>query len=238
MPLTACLFELAVSHLIAMGVNQNRRMWFIIDELASLGRLNGFSSLMSEGRKYGGCVLAAMQSITQLFENFGQYGASHIFGQFATKFLFRTDDPISAKIIADIFGQLEYSHQQKNTSFGANEFRDGISYTEQQRHKPLITTDALASLADHQCFVGLPEPLVRIAKIKVPVAFNIQEKHQAFIARSVMIDPPQQRAAESDDSNIEQEPTIDQPIDSVLDDHQLTTDQQELDPILTKQAIF
>ena len=183
MPLIACMFELSVSYLIGMGINHNRRMWFVIDELASLGRLNGFSTLMSESRKYGGCVLAATQSINQLIENFGTHTANHIFGQFATKFLFRSDDPTSAKIISNIFGELEYSHQQKNTSFGANEFRDGISYTEQQRHKTLITTDNLASLADHECFVGLPEPKIRIAKIKVPLAKKAQDIHPGFIMR-------------------------------------------------------
>lgn len=88
MPLNACLFELAISYLVELGINQQRRMYFIIDELASLGRLTGFTTLMSESRKYGGCVIAATQSINQLFDNFGQYGGNSIFGQFATKFFF------------------------------------------------------------------------------------------------------------------------------------------------------
>ena len=136
---------------------------------------------MSESRKYGGCVLAATQSINQLYENFGKYAANTIFSQFATKFLFRTDDAESAKIIANIFGELEYSHQQKNTSYGAHEFRDGISYTEQQKNKAIITPDSLASLEDNQCFVGIPNPKIRLAKINVPIAKNITDKHQGFI---------------------------------------------------------
>lgn len=183
MPLLASFFELSVSHLIGMGIKEDRRIWFIIDELSALGKLNGFNTLMSEGRKYGACVLAATQSISQLFENFGMHSASSIFGQFATKFIFRTDEPAATKIIADIFGELEYRHQQKNTSFGANEFRDGISYTEQQRSKSLISSDTLASLEDLECFVGLPEPRVRIARIKVPLA-KISDKHQGFILQS------------------------------------------------------
>lgn len=204
MPLLACIFELAVSYLIGMGINQDRRLWFVIDELASLGRLNGFSSLMSEGRKYGGCVLAATQSISQLFENFGTHSGSSIFGQFATKFVFRTDEPSATKIITDIFGELEYRHQQKNTSFGANELRDGISYTEQQKARSLITTDMLASLADLECFVGLPEPKVRIARIKVPLV-KVADKNPGFIqsTKDISIDiPDATREADIDaDSN-------------------------------------
>lgn len=180
MPLNACLFELAISYLMEIGINDQRRIWFIIDELASLGRLNGFSTLMLESRKYGGCVIAATQSLNQLFENFGAYAGSSLFGQFGTKVVFHTDEPAATKIISDICGKLEYSQQQKNTSFGANEFRDGISYTESTKHKAVITTDTLASLADNNCFVFLPEPSVRIAKITIPIS-KTKDIHSGFV---------------------------------------------------------
>ena len=51
------------------------------------------------------------------------------------------------------------TRQQKNTSFGANEFRDGISYSEQEQKKQMIETSDLASLATGQCYVFLPEPI-------------------------------------------------------------------------------
>ncbi|WP_425361220.1 type IV secretion system DNA-binding domain-containing protein [Candidatus Tisiphia endosymbiont of Ceraclea dissimilis] len=182
MPIIACLFELAISCLIGIGINEKRRMWFIIDELASLGNLSGFSTLISESRKYGGCILSATQSINQIFDNFGMLQGSTIFGQFATKFLFRSDEPATAKIITEIFGQLEYATSQKNTSFGAHEFRDGVSYTEGTKRKALITTNDLATLADLECFVSLPEPKARIARIKVPIASDVPLKHPGFVA--------------------------------------------------------
>ncbi|WP_341761834.1 type IV secretion system DNA-binding domain-containing protein [Candidatus Tisiphia endosymbiont of Thecophora atra] len=184
MPLTSCLFELAISCLIGIGINEKRRMWFIIDELASLGNLPSFPTLISESRKYGGCVLCATQSINQIFDNFGMLQGNSIFGQFATKFLFRSDEPATTKIITEIFGQLEYATSQKNTSYGAHEFRDGISYSENTKHKALITTDDLATLADLECFVGLPEPKARIARIKVPLAADVPKKHPYFVAAS------------------------------------------------------
>lgn len=156
LPLLACILELAVSYLIETGINEQRRMWFIIDELASLGRLNSLSSLLAESRKYGGCVLAATQSLNQLFDRYGHYAGSTLFDQFATKFMFRSTDPSTARLITDIFGNVEYASQQKNTSYGAHEHRDGVSYTEQEKRKSLITTNDIASLKDLECFVGLP----------------------------------------------------------------------------------
>jgi type IV secretory pathway TraG/TraD family ATPase VirD4 len=156
-------------------------MWFVIDELAALGRLNAFTTLLSESRKYGGCVLAATQSINQLFENYGHYSGSAIFDQFATKFIFRSSEPSTARIISDVFGHIEYASQQKNTSYGAHEHRDGVSYTEQEKRKQLITTHDIASLGSLECFVGLPEPNIRIARVKLPAVTNVPQQHQGFM---------------------------------------------------------
>lgn len=71
-----------------------------------------------------------------------------------------------------MFGSASYREQQQNTSYGAHEHRDVISYTEQEKRKALVTVDDLASLADLECFVELPEPTARIAKIKTPIIKN------------------------------------------------------------------
>ena len=56
LPLVACLSELALTQLMDIGIDKNRRVWCIFDELASLGLLPSLPPLMSEGRKYGACV--------------------------------------------------------------------------------------------------------------------------------------------------------------------------------------
>ena len=61
--LIACLTELALAQLMEIGINKNRRVWIIIDELPALGVLPALSPLMTEGRKYGACVIACMQSL-------------------------------------------------------------------------------------------------------------------------------------------------------------------------------
>ena len=71
--------------------------------------------------------------------------------------------------------------EQKHTSYGANEIRDGICYTEQERKKLLITANDLATLENLECFVGLPEPEVRIARIKLPLVKVHPENNIGYV---------------------------------------------------------
>ena len=73
--------------------------------------------------------------LNQLYSQYGHYDGSTIFGQFGTSFFFRNTEPAIAKMISSMCGSETITRQQKNTSFGANEFRDGVSYNEQQQKK-------------------------------------------------------------------------------------------------------
>jgi type IV secretory pathway TraG/TraD family ATPase VirD4 len=159
-----------------IGIDESRRVWTIIDELASLSKLPALPIAMSEGRKYGLCVVASMQSLNQLYEQYGTYGGSTIFGQFGTSFFFRNTEPAIAKMITSISGTETITRQQKNTSFGANEFRDGVSYNEHQQRKALIEADGLASLAVGECYALLPEPAVKLVKLKTQ-KINLKNKN-------------------------------------------------------------
>ena len=160
---------------------------FIIDELSSLGNLPALPTLMSEGRKYGSCIICGLQSLNQLYSLYGQYEGSSIFGQFGTSFFFRNTENIIAKQVSDMSGMETITRQQKNTSFGANEFRDGISYSEHQQKKLLIEPSDLSSLGTGECYVFLPEPQVRMAKIKIAQTTQ-SNKNDSFVTTNAAPD--------------------------------------------------
>ncbi len=187
LPLIASMVEIACSEMMNIGIDQNRRLWFVLDELAALGNLPALSSLIAEGRKYGACVLAGLQSLSQLNEVYGSYGASKLFGQFGTLCFFRNREESIARMFTHMCGKEIRIHQQKNTSFGAHEFRDGLSFTEQERQKDLVTYKDIASLGVGECYMLLPEPKVYLAKIQTPEA-NIAQKQEGFISADTVFD--------------------------------------------------
>lgn len=179
LPIISCLADLSLSLLMDIGINDQRRVWFVIDELAALGKLPALGGLMAEGRKYGACVLAGLQSLNQIYAHYGQHDGSTIFGQFGSKFFFRTDEPTIGKMISSMCGTETVTRQQKNTSFGANTYRDGQSYTEQEKSRNLVEYSDLTKLAVGECYVLLPEPEVRLSKIQVPEK-NMSDKNPGF----------------------------------------------------------
>jgi hypothetical protein len=45
--------------------------------------------------------------------------------------------------------------------------RDGVSFGKVERVKPLVSIEGLASLPNLECFVKLPDPNCRVARIKM-----------------------------------------------------------------------
>jgi type IV secretory pathway TraG/TraD family ATPase VirD4 len=179
LPLISCFTELALTQLIDRGISSNK-VWFILDELPSLGRLPALSLLMTEGRKYGAAVIASLQSLNQLYGVYGNNKGSTIFGQFGSSFFFRNTEPTITKMISTMCGFETITKQKKNISFGANELRDGISYGEVEQRKNLVEENDIANLGVGECYALLPEPKVRLAKITVPYT-NASDKSEEFV---------------------------------------------------------
>ena len=159
------LMDLILNNIMELGADNNRRIWLVIDELPALKQLPSLPTALSELRKYGGCIMAGIQSTNQLLEIYGQNSAYAMIDQFNTKFIFRTDDNNFASYICKNFGEIEYEESSENFSYGAHEMRDGVSFSKLEKRKPLITPSDLSSLSDREAYVKLPDPSVRISKI-------------------------------------------------------------------------
>ncbi len=179
-PLNAALLELFISRMRRTRINPNNKLWIVIDELPSLGKLPSLPQLMQEGRKYGACVLVAVQSTSQLYQNYGDAEASNLIGLFKTKFAFASDDPRMGELYSKLCGTKTLVSQQKNTSFGANEFRDGVSYNEKKETSPLVSYEEFGKLNIGECFALLPLVSVRLARIRVPEA-KLKDKNSWFV---------------------------------------------------------
>ncbi|MBA3814820.1 MAG: type IV secretion system DNA-binding domain-containing protein, partial [Alphaproteobacteria bacterium] len=155
-PLISAWVDMAINALMVLPENYDRRLWFVIDELAALQRLPRLQMGLAEARKYGGCILAGFQSKPQLEEIYSRNGAESMLDLFNTKLFFRCTEPSSQAWISKVLGDKEEAEPTENISYGANSTRDGVSLSRQTRQKPLVLPAEFSQLKDLECYIKLP----------------------------------------------------------------------------------
>ena len=155
-PLISAWMDITINALMILSENQQRRLWFVIDELAALQRLPRLQAGLAEGRKYGGCLLVGFQSKPQLEEIYGRHGTEAMLDLFNTKIFFRCTEPSTQAWISKVLGDKEEAEPQENISYGAHSMRDGVSLSRHTRQKPLVMPGEFSQLKDLECYVKLP----------------------------------------------------------------------------------
>lgn len=194
-PLISLWLELATNSLLSLPADFNRRIWTVIDELPSLQKIPSLSSALAESRQFGGCMLLSIQTIAQLREIYGRDGAESLSGLCNTRLSFRTPDPATADWVSKSLGQSELDEAREGLSYGAHEFRDGVSIQSQTLVRPVVLASEILALEDLAGFLRLPgawpitklefQPKTRkpatipfIAKTASPFQHTIEPKQQ------------------------------------------------------------
>lgn len=163
-PLISGWLDTALNALMSLPPDPERRFWFIIDELPSLQKLPSLEIGLAEARKYGGCILAGVQSIPQLATTYGHTQSQAILDLFNTKIFFRNTDPNTTAWISKVLGEAETTEHIENLSYGANTMRDGVNLAQQTRTKPLVLPTEIGGLKDCEAYLKLPSafPVTKI----------------------------------------------------------------------------
>jgi len=91
-PLLACWLECAASAVLGLPPSPDRRIWFVLDELADLPRVDNLARLLPEGRKFGAAVVLTFQALGQMRHRYGPQIAESMLGCCNTKLFLQTID--------------------------------------------------------------------------------------------------------------------------------------------------
>lgn len=97
-----------------------------VDELGSLGKSKEMVTALTELRKRGVAVLAGIQSIHHLIDNYGEHLARTILAQFGHIGALRCSDHLTEDWLVKIWGKVRFKRQ---TVSETSSFRQGKSYT-------------------------------------------------------------------------------------------------------------
>jgi len=184
-PLFSGWFSIATRTLMASGSTARGKTWFIIDELPTLNHLPELPKALAEVRKYGGCFIIGLQSISQLEDIYGRATTQTMSGLTGTKILFRAPEPVAAKRMSELLGEQEVMEVVESISFGAHQMRDGVSLSDQKRMKLTIPYTDLLQLNNLEAYLRLPGNYP-IAKVRFPY-HDLPPSVTAFVKKTSQI---------------------------------------------------
>ncbi|MGL5126945.1 MAG: type IV secretion system DNA-binding domain-containing protein, partial [Aeromonas popoffii] len=135
------------------------------DEIPSLHKLPSLPFVIAEARKFGGCFALGFQSYSQLEEIYGNKFAEAMYDLLNTKYFFRSPSAAVAKFVEEDIGETVRKKFSEQTSFGADQVRDGISFGKDEERVSIVSYTDVQMLEDLECFVTLPGnyPVIRMA---------------------------------------------------------------------------
>ncbi|MBN9344496.1 MAG: type IV secretion system DNA-binding domain-containing protein [Holosporales bacterium] len=169
-PLISCWLEIAFNAVMSLSPDQQRRLWFMIDELPALQHLPSLPLALAELRKYGGCIMAGIQGMPQISDLYGHAGSQAILDLFNTFIFFRSTDPQTTSWISKVLGEKDETEIIENLSYGANTIRDGVSLNQQTNTKPIVIPTEIQNLRDLEAYIKLPGnyPITKLKMLYQP----------------------------------------------------------------------
>ena len=180
--LMSAVMTVAFNSLMNVAPDPDRRVWFMIDELVSLHKQEVLPKALAEVRKYGGCIVAGIQSVSQLQEQYGYAETKSLSSLFNTKVIFRNTDHETARTMSQLIGEQEVIEAMETISYGEHAYRDGVSLNDQKKIKPAVSATDIMALNDMEAYLKLPGALP-VARVLFTHR-NIQKICPAFIAKA------------------------------------------------------
>jgi hypothetical protein len=193
LPILSAASSIATENVLAARENEDRRIYFIFDEMGALPSVAGVEDVLIRGRKYGLRCFGAVQSVAQLRDDkrYGPDGAKALLGCFGTLFLFRSADHDSAEWVEKTLGQTHVTRDVRSTSSSSggtmaapnNSRTSGTS--QQHSIESAVLGSQVNALRERNAYVRLAGHIYGPIRVDyVP----LRSEHPFFIARE---DSPQ-----------------------------------------------
>jgi hypothetical protein len=185
LPLTSLWLDTLVLRLMNQGQTSSRKVWFVLDELATLQRLPQLHTAITENRKSNNPVVLGFQGRSQLETRYG-HEAEAMLSQPATKIFLRTSEPHAAKWISDTIGKIEIERLRESRSSGQlGGQRNTTSYNNERDVVPLVMDSEISGLENLHGYLKSGNLVLRMSFpfIQLPA------KHPRYIQRPTEILP-------------------------------------------------
>jgi hypothetical protein len=177
LPLTSLWLDMLVLRLMSDREDGARRVWFVLDELASLQRLPQLHTAVTENRKSHNPLVLGFHGRSQLESRYGR-DAEAMLSQPATKIFLRTSEAHAAEWISKMLGEVEIERLRESHHHG---IRDGKDFSLDRLREPLVMASEISGLKNLRGYLKLENNVTRFEfpYIELPTVA------EGFVARRI-----------------------------------------------------
>ncbi|HEX3843739.1 MAG TPA: type IV secretion system DNA-binding domain-containing protein [Steroidobacteraceae bacterium] len=142
----------------ADGRSEDRRLWFVVDELDALGQIDGLKDALARLRKFGGCCVLGFQSVAQVSSTYGKGEAQTIVENCGNSLVLRcsaSEHGGTAQFASRLIGQREVVQVSRSKSRSPSHFLPSITESEHRHIEPAVMDSEIERLADLAGFLKL-----------------------------------------------------------------------------------
>jgi len=148
-PIYRLMLDLAIKEALCRKKSEGN-VWFIIDEFRLVPNLQHVDDGINFGRSLGAKFIIGLQSVEQVFHEYGESLARSILSGFMTTVAFRVNDSTTRTFIEQLFGK-----NRKRESYMATVQSRGL--VEEVRDANVVEDWDVANLPIGKAIIGLPE---------------------------------------------------------------------------------
>ena len=210
-PLQSLWIDWLVLRLLNEPTDAQKRVWFVIDELASLQKLPQLHTAITEARKSRNPVVLGFQGKAQLEYLYGHL-AEVMLSQPATSIWLTTKEPKAGQWVSEFIGKVEVE-RLRETHFDGT--RSGRNFALDRQVEPLVLESEISGLADLHAYMKFQNYVTRFSfpYFDMPVVadgFELRERPDDKLP----YDPKRVRASEAYPAELRQVPESAAPVQS------------------------
>jgi type IV secretory pathway TraG/TraD family ATPase VirD4 len=169
-PLVATWIDTICATILSGEAMTGNRLWLVLDELESLGKLESFVPAATRGRKHGLRIVGSIQDWSQLDDTYGKDGAKTLLSCFRNYVIFGGANAVNTDAASAILG----AHQvERLPSTPGNRCGQGRRRAVAGPPEPVVLDSEISNLKDLDGYVMFAEDFP-IAKFRLPYVHYVQ----------------------------------------------------------------
>ena len=171
-PLMTFVIDIMIREVLSLPDDREKRIFFLVDEFASLGRLSSIFDFISMARSKGGSMILANQDLGAVESIYGRPLLKTFYNNLNNKFILRIEDPETSRFLSEAFGEREIVKKMESRSMSPGDWGDRHTISDQDKIEKVILQSQFQDLKDFQAYMKLGK--IGITKFKIPVKFFVE----------------------------------------------------------------